>query len=138
MIAVVLLALIFGWPLQNTVRRIITGTPSTAEQLANYLDHKIEGDARILSSQWDVDFYSNRSFVPIPQSYYDYRIAEQAGVKLPKPEPSLIEDLHVNYILDGPELRNVAPFPEGWIEAHNELIVELGEFKLYRVPPYGS
>ncbi len=121
------------WPAQNTVRRLFEPEDRSAIIMAAYIDNNVPLAERIVSSQWEVHFYSTRVFVPIPDAYYDQKIAEQAGKTISTPPSTSFADLHAAYLLDGSENRIVEMVPADRLAQDFEPLFQVGPYCLYRL-----
>lgn len=121
------------WPAQNTVRRLAEQLNNDAPNMAPYIDDNIPHHTRIVSSQWEVSFYSSRTYIPIPDEYYEAKIAEQSKRFLPITHFTDMNDLNAAYFLDGSENRNVEMIPDHVLHRDYEPVFQNDSYCLYRL-----
>ena len=105
------LSIVVLWPAQNTIRRLTEQLNNDAPNMAAYIDANIPHHTRIVSGQWEVSFYSSRTYIPIPDEYYEAKIAEQSRRSFTITHFTSMNDLNAEYILDGSENRIVEMVP---------------------------
>lgn len=128
-------AIIVLWPAQNTVRRLFAAANNDAQMMALYIDKYIPADARIVSGQWDIWFYSLRTYIPIPTEYYESKIAEQVGKHVAISHFTDMHDLRAEYIIDGHENQVVEMVSFSSLQDDYELVYQNASYRLYRLKP---
>ncbi|ABY36945.1 MAG: hypothetical protein KatS3mg054_1175 [Chloroflexus sp.] len=123
------------WPAQNTVRRLFAEANDDAQMMAMYIDRYIPADARIVSGQWDIWFYSSRTYIPIPAEYYESKIAKQVGKHVAISHFTDMNDLRAEYIIDGHENQVVEMVPFSSLQDDYELVYQNASYRLYRLKP---
>ncbi len=121
------------WPVQNTIRRLTEQLNNDAPAMALYIDTSIPHYTRIVSSQWEVSFYSSRTYIPIPDEYYEAKIAEQSQRYFSVTHFTDMNDLNAAYFLDGSENRNVEMIPDHVMRHDYEPIFQNDSYCLYRL-----
>lgn len=135
--SIMFIALLFGfmimWPLQNTIRRLFEPADDAARIMALYIDTYIPPNDRIVSGQWEVHFYGKHLFVPIPDEYYDAKIAAQSRRSFQLSHFRDMRDLNAMYILDGSENRATEMVPPAELMRNYDIVFATGEYCLYRL-----
>ncbi len=127
-----LILMLLFWPAQNTVRRLISGDNHGAQKFAAYLDAHLSFDVRILSGEWDVSFFSNHQFVPIPFGFLIGKVdCEQLGLHCNDNPIRKFADLRPDYIVDGPENEHLQYVPSELLERNCKCVVSIEEYSLY-------
>ncbi|MGQ9626017.1 MAG: ArnT family glycosyltransferase [Anaerolineae bacterium] len=134
-LAVLMLTLILiGYPCQNTIRRIVTAVPDPSpKQMARYIDLHLPSDARIMSEEWGVDFYSTRSYHHPPGSFGDVLIKHY---QIDRSEEEIHFDVasyDPDYILDGPSTKAWRLFSPTFLRNQCKLVISIGGYDLYQV-----
>ncbi|WP_066782706.1 ArnT family glycosyltransferase [Chloroflexus islandicus] len=135
--SIMFIALLFGfmimWPFQNTIRRLFEPADDTARIMALYIDTYIPPNDRIVSGQWEVHFYGKHLFVPIPDEYYNAKIAAQTRRSFQVSNFRTMHDLNAMYILDGSENRVTEMVSPAELMRDYDIVFATGEYCLYRV-----
>lgn len=137
--SIMFITLLFGfiimWPLQNTIRRLFEPADDAARIMALYIDTYIPPNDRIVSGQWEVHFYGKHLFVPIPDEYYNAKIAAQTHRSFQVSHFRTMHDLNAMYILDGSENRATEMVSPVELMRNYDIVFAAGEYCLYRLRP---
>jgi len=127
------LSIVVLWPAQNTIRRLTEQLNNDAPNMAAYIDANIPHHTRIVSGQWEVSFYSSRTYIPIPDEYYEAKIAEQSRRSFTITHFTSMNDLNAEYILDGSENRIVEMVPVHVLQRDYKPVFQNDSYCLYRL-----
>jgi len=129
--ALLLIGILVIWPAQNSVRRIIKGDNDAPDEFAQYIEANVPQDALIASEEWEIDFFSNRSYFHHPGRFGTALIKHQLGHPLTERYDVSVYD--PDYVVDGPYGRGTTLISREFLESRCRLVVSIGDYDLYQV-----
>jgi hypothetical protein len=127
------------WPAQNTLRRIRAGSNQPAREMASFIDAQLPAQAVVLSTELEIDFFSERAYLHVPWSVGRELIRyEQLGQQSGGRPTYELSRGPAEYLVEGPYGKVVRLFPRDSLRSDSELVATFGDYDLYRLPRHGT
>jgi 4-amino-4-deoxy-L-arabinose transferase-like glycosyltransferase len=129
------LSLLSGQRIVGNIQRIVTTNDRSAEQFAALVDQTVPSSANVLNWEWEIEFYSNRSFVHPPYRLFPAMIDQVYNQRYDPllDQPRIPPQTH--YLIIGPFASQTNVFTSALERQHHALLVCEGPYQLYQTYP---
>jgi hypothetical protein len=130
---ILVITVLVGPRLIQNMYRITTTHDNSAERFATLIEQKVSVDSNVLNWEWEIEFYSRRSFIHPPYRLFPAMIDQVYNQRnaLILEEPRLPPT--VDYVIVGPFATETHVFTSALSQRGHRLVVTEGPYQLYEL-----
>lgn len=135
LILLTVVAILTGPRLAQTTQRILTTSNSSVVRFADLVDEYVPEEASIGNWEWEVEFYSERTFVHPPYRLFAAQVDAVYNQRFsPMLDQPAIPDA-AEYLIIGPFADQTLTFSEDLEQRSHHLLAREGPYRLYQLDP---
>jgi hypothetical protein len=122
-----------GPRLVQNIYRITTTNDNSAEKFAALVEQRVPADSNVLNWEWEIEFYSRRSFTHPPYLLFPalidqvYNQRNSPILEEPRLPPA------IDYLIVGPFATETQVFTSALAQRGHQLLVSEGPYQLYQL-----
>jgi hypothetical protein len=130
---IVIVMLLAGPRLVQNIYRITTTNDNSAEKFAALVEQRVPADSNVLNWEWEIEFYSRRSFTHPPYLLFPalidqvYNQRNSPILEEPRLPPA------IDYLIVGPFATETQVFNSALTQRGHQLLASEGPYQLYQL-----